>query len=556
MKRKSFVNFWLIRLLACVLAALVVFTIVVSGWKDKYDSAISEGFDFLGDRYEQVLRTVDQGRHDYTFVDIFSNIYTTDYVRIAKVNDDGSFEDLYETRYDVYPIEHGGAREWIYITDNEELLAQGSASTNARTGEWTISYKKCDEINKMDRVENRGTSNSWLLVGLTKSYLYDYLFAGAAAFCGTTQFNAPLIQTYYIDGDTYHIGKVVVVDSNLNEKGLSVKSWDFTDPSKADLYASYGANLDIGGSVYPRVARPDEFLDEQKLLLRANSISDLEAYVEEPGRLSNPLVEEKFLYGRIAADHTMTQGAVKLLVIEGNRYILEYVVKTASFEDYFMPALIILALVLLILAVGISLLTALIPYNQYKKAYENNVYKNNLIDSLAHNMKTPLQILGGYAENLKDVEDVSEKNVYADRILEKTFEMNKDIEAILKTAERNDRKYVSASVRKCVGEVAEKLNAKVTITGDMTLKMDEEYFKTALFCLIDNAEKYKIADSEVVVDINSNEFTVTNMAEASKFTPGTGLAIAGRIFEQHKLHLNTSLKDGVFVVRAGKKPIA
>ena len=98
MKRKSFVNFWLIRLLACVLAALVVFTIVVSGWKDKYDSAISEGFDFLGDRYEQVLRTVDQGRHDYTFVDIFSNIYTTDYVRIAKVNDDGSFEDLYETR--------------------------------------------------------------------------------------------------------------------------------------------------------------------------------------------------------------------------------------------------------------------------------------------------------------------------------------------------------------------------------------------------------------------------------------------------------------------------
>ena len=276
----------------------------------------------------------------------------------------------------------------------------------------------------------------------------------------------------------------------------------------------------------------------------------------KPGRLSNPLVEEKILYGRTAADHTITQGAVKLLVIEGNRYILEYVVKTASFEDYFMPALIILALVLLILAVGISLLTALIPYNQYKKAYENNAYKNNLIDSLAHNMKTPLQILGGYAENLKDVEDVSEKNVYADRILEKTFEMNKDIEAILKTAERNDRKYVSASVRKCVGEVAEKLNAKVTITGDMTLKMDEEYFKTALFCLIDNAEKYKIADSEVVVDITSNGFTVTNMAEASKFTPGTGLAIAGRIFEQHKLYLNTSLKDGVFVVRAGKKPIA
>ena len=47
-------------------------------------------------------------------------------------------------------------------------------------------------------------------------------------------------------------------------------------------------------------------------------------------------------------------------------------------------------------------------------------------------MKTPLQILGGYAENLKDVEGSDEKDRYADQILEKTTEMNKDIEAILK----------------------------------------------------------------------------------------------------------------------------
>lgn len=556
MKRKSFVNFWLIRLLACFLAAIVVFAVIVSGWKEKYNIAIRDGFGLIGNRYEQVLKTVDQGRHNLTFVDIFSNVYSTDYIRIAKVNDDGSFEDIFETRYDVIPVENGSIRDWIYITDNEELLAQGSITAKTNSGEWNISYKKCDEIDKIDRHVDRDLANSRLFVGITKSYLYDTLFGVATEFCGTSQFVNPLIDTYYIDDDTYHIGKVIMVDSYLNERRLSVKTWDFTDPSKADLYVSYSENLDNGAFIYERGERPDDFLDANKLLFRANSISDLEAYLEEPGRLSDPKSEDTITFGTTAADHTTTEGAVRLLVIDGNRYILEYVAKTASFESFYMPAMVILAVVLLILAVGISLLIAFVPYNQYKKAYENNAYKNNLIDSLAHNMKTPLQILGGYAENLKDVEDVSEKNVYADRILEKTFEMNKDIEAILKTAEKNDRKYVSASVRKCVGEVAEKLNAKVTITGDMTLKMDEEYFKTALFCLIDNAEKYKIADSEVVVDINSNEFTVTNMAEASKFTPGTGLAIAGRIFEQHKLHLNTSLKDGVFVARAGKKPIA
>ncbi len=94
-------------------------------------------------------------------------------------------------------------------------------------------------------------------------------------------------------------------------------------------------------------------------------------------------------------------------------------------------------------------------------------------------MKTPLQILGGYAENLKDVSSEEEKDRYADRILEKTNEMNKDIEAILKTAERSDRKQSKESVRSCIGEVASKLGEDVQIKGDTQIKMDKEYFNTA-----------------------------------------------------------------------------
>ena len=188
------------------------------------------------------------------------------------------------------------------------------------------------------------------------------------------------------------------------------------------------------------------------------------------------------------------------------------------------------------------------------KTYENNNFKNNLIDSLAHNMKTPLQILGGYAENLKDVQDGGEKDRYADQILSKTNEMNKDIEAILKTAEKSDRKFVKTSVRTAIAEAAEKAGAEAVIKGDTDIKMDKDYFKTAVFCLIDNALKYKTADSKIEVDITGKGFTFRNKTEAAKFTPGTGLAIAGRIFEQHKLYLKTELKDGVFEARVSRKP--
>ena len=84
--------------------------------------------------------------------------------------------------------------------------------------------------------------------------------------------------------------------------------------------------------------------------------------------------------------------------------------------------------------------------------------------------------------------------------------------------------------------------------------MDKDYFNTALFCLIDNANKYKKADSKIGVMISSNLIMVTNKTDADKLTPGTGIAIAGRIREQHKLYLQTSVKDGVFEAEIRKKP--
>ena len=83
--------------------------------------------------------------------------------------------------------------------------------------------------------------------------------------------------------------------------------------------------------------------------------------------------------------------------------------------------------------------------------------------------------------------------------------------------------------------------------------MDREYFKHAVFCLIDNAAKYKTVDSDIDVKIGKKEITVTNKTELDKFTPGTGIAIAGRILEQHRLKLKTKLEDGVFEAKISKK---
>ena len=161
-------------------------------------------------------------------------------------------------------------------------------------------------------------------------------------------------------------------------------------------------------------------------------------------------------------------------------------------------------------------------------------------------------VLGGYAENLKDVSSAEDKNRYADQILAKSSEMNKDIEAILKTAGKNSPVLTKGSVKEVLTLEAAKLGIDIAITGDMTLKMDKEYFDNAIYCLIDNANRYKTADSSIEAVISSKSIVIRNKTELDKFTPGTGLAIAGRIVSQHGLLLETGLKDGVFEARIKK----
>jgi hypothetical protein len=131
--------------------------------------------------------------------------------------------------------------------------------------------------------------------------------------------------------------------------------------------------------------------------------------------------------------------------------------------------------------------------------------------------------------------------------------MNSDIESILATADKSDRKFSKTSIRTCIEEVAQKAGATVNITGDASIKMDRDYFKTALFCLIDNAAKYKSEGSGIEAVISPKSITIRNKTAAGKFTPGFGIAIAGRIIEQHGLKLVTNLKDGVFEAVISKK---
>ena len=570
MKRKGYFSFLFPKLIASLLAAVVLFIIMQTALARNYDSALYSGLNTRRERYESIVRNYAEGRISGTFVDIITTIFASDYFRFAEVQEDGSFKTISEMDYTSIPVEES-IRHWYFITNDKELLAKGKKTETVNGNEWTIEYKKCDEAWDLDGKTDTRKTNSWDLTAQSDSYMTSLLFTFALDYSGCLQFCRPEVQSYYFDGDTLHLGKGIDsfgITYEIGKEPFYVKKWDYTDPLKADRYITADNEYIVKPlRFFPRHECPDEYLNKFSGLFHSNSMSEFQKAYELRGEdfrdesfeaVFKEFAEDKnaggeYKYRAYSSDLDNYNGYVEFYEINGKLYMLEYVIETAPADAYFRPFTILSAVIFAIAAVVIALLASIKPYWQYKKAYENNAFKNNLIDSLAHNMKTPLQILGGYAENLKDVTSDTEKDRYADQILAKTNEMNKDIEAILKTAEKSDRKLTKESVRTCLDEVAVKLGVEIYAKGDMKIRMDKDYFKTAIYCLLDNAMKYKSADSKIEVDITCKAVTIKNKTDKDTFTPGTGIAIAGRILEQHKLKLRTTLKDGVFEVKFGKK---
>ncbi len=552
---KKYIEFAFPGVTAGVLIGVMVYGFTVIRTGNLYENALYSGFQNYSDVCERVLTSYDEGNTDEAFSGMYVNFYGMDYTRLARIEDDGSFYVIYETDYDIVPVRLD-IHNWIYITNNEEKLSQEPYHSVMGNGfELNIEHKKSDEIYEVVKDRNTSIFNSYNCVVLSDGF-YDRrdTFCLMTEYAGLSSMPIYYIDSYYIDGTDMHIGKAGGFDYLMNKPKLFGKKWDFTDASKADLYVRGYENMtDIYGApeIMGYYNRPDDFFESEGDLFLAKDMSDLSPETGNSRVISFSDNDNYYMTTYTAEDRNVL-GLIKIIEINGNRYLVEYVCNTIPASEYYKSCYIVLALVMVLLCVGVPCLFAIKPYRHYKTAYENNLFKNNLIDSLAHNLKTPLQVLGGFAENLRDVTNEEDKNRYAESILSKTAEMNGSIEAILKTAEKNNLTLRKASVRDVFEQAASKSGIAIDISGDKDIPMDKEYLGQAVYCLIDNAGKYKSADSKIGVKIG-RDIVITNKTSKDNFTPGTGLVIAGRIIEQHKLKLRTKIEDGIFEARITKK---
>ena len=174
-------------------------------------------------------------------------------------------------------------------------------------------------------------------------------------------------------------------------------------------------------------------------------------------------------------------------------------------------AAIIFLLVLLILALGYIMFSHRRHMKQLDKAYQHALRSDNMktifIQNMSHEVRTPLNIINGFAQVMTDPEieqTPQERQEIAKMVLKSTRTITRQIDEILELSinetagwlEKEDGVDVAALLKKLVKESQENLNDGVTIMFEnhlpdgFTMSTNKSHLRRMVDILLDNACKY------------------------------------------------------------------
>jgi signal transduction histidine kinase len=237
-----------------------------------------------------------------------------------------------------------------------------------------------------------------------------------------------------------------------------------------------------------------------------------------------------------------------------------------------------------VIALSIAAIVARMKYLKLKSAYDMEDYRITMTNTMAHDLKSPLMSISGYAENLKANINTDKKEYYADSILENVTYMNDIIANVLELSKVETATVklnrTDIAVEELVQNVAnhykdamEEKSLKLELEGSLTIKADEKLMQQVFDNLITNAVKYSKEGTTIKVELTKkrrkSKITFTNIStedigkeaenlwkpfvkgdnsRSNKQGTGVGLAIVKNILSLHGYGFRLSCEDGIFKV--------
>ena len=233
----------------------------------------------------------------------------------------------------------------------------------------------------------------------------------------------------------------------------------------------------------------------------------------------------------------------------------------------------------------LALVWAVISYLIYSRRYDIETYRRNLTGALAHDLKTPLAVIYGNAENIRAHNHPENTDEYADFIMENVTHMDEMIAGVLGLAQLEARKRPKLKDRVDVTALlhaAFRRNAAVMEQRGLTLKESGTFIVEGnadmLLQLAENlaanAVQHAAEGSEITVSAEKSRLRICNPytgeldektlcepfrrgdAERSSHSgSGLGLSIVQQIAALNKIRLRITARDGIFTAELKRNPL-
>ncbi len=238
---------------------------------------------------------------------------------------------------------------------------------------------------------------------------------------------------------------------------------------------------------------------------------------------------------------------------------------------------------LVLLAVLAALLWSVIAYLLYSRKYDIEAYRRNLTGALAHDLKTPLAVIYGHAENIRAHTHPESADEYADCIMENVTHIDEMIAGVLDLAQLEGRAAPAMKEKLDLTELLhaaflrnaalmEQRGLTLTESGQLTVKGNPDMMAQLCENLAANAVQHTAEGGAITVTAEKRSIRISNpytgeldaktlcepfkrgdAARGSQSGSGLGLSIVQQIAALHKLRLRVTAKDGIFTVELKRR---
>lgn len=214
-------------------------------------------------------------------------------------------------------------------------------------------------------------------------------------------------------------------------------------------------------------------------------------------------------------------------------------------------------------------------WRDFKRRTVQEETRLEMTNAIAHNLKTPLFVIGGFAENLKNEDDREKKLHNIEVIQQQTEEMDSLIHRMLDLS-RFDSPALKlncevfdfkAFIEKILENYYVHTEHEIIFiyNSKSKIKADPDLLKMVLENLIDNAEKYADYGSDITIKVSGDVFSISNQCSSfdeenisklwqpyfraakgdNKSGSGIGLSIVKSALEMHKFKYKAEFENQI-----------